>query len=371
MIQRPLFSGVGILAASVLLIACSGQPDVIAGCESADGVTPICGFQNPEDLVLLPGGSWLVVSQFVSGETPGSLEAYRVSDGTRHSLFPVPDGAVDLGFAEPALGWGQPDCPGPPDDNRLEPHGIDLGEAPNGGHVLAVVNHGEREAVELFEVGYANGAPALGWRGCVLMPDTTWPNDVSLLPGGGLVVTNMLPSSEGVAAAVAGIRMLLGADTGTVIEWQADTGWTAIADSEASGPNGIAVSPDGSQIFIAEWGTSNLIRVERSGESRRLEVGLPMRADNLSWARDGRLLITGQVGGLGTILGCGSIVEGTCAVPFVVVAAEPATLEVEVVLEHPASATGAASAAIHVGGELFIGTFAGDRLARVKFADTP
>ena len=61
------------------------------------------------------------------------------------------------------------------------------------------------------------------------------------------------------------------------------------------------------------------------------------------------------------------IEEGTCGVAFSVLAAEPATLDLELIVEHRGTAMGAGSSAIQVGGQLFIGTFAGDRLARTPF----
>ena len=65
-----------------LVLACSAG--TIPDCVEGGGVTPICGgFANPEDLAPLPGGSWLVVSQL---REPGSLVAYRPSDGRRLAL---------------------------------------------------------------------------------------------------------------------------------------------------------------------------------------------------------------------------------------------------------------------------------------------
>ena len=43
---------------------------------------------------------------------------------------------------------------------------------------------------------------------------------------------------------------------------------------------------------------------------------------------------------------------------------EPASLDAQLVLEHPATAQGAGTVALEVGDEIFIGTFDGDRIAR-------
>jgi len=60
------------------------------------------------------------------------------------------------------------------------------------------------------------------------------------------------------------------------------------------------------------------------------------------------------------------VTEGTCGLPFSVVAVEPTSLEVEQLVDGSRpQATGAVSAALQVRGDLFLGTFAGDRLARL------
>ncbi|MCZ6463649.1 MAG: hypothetical protein O7A09_04865 [Proteobacteria bacterium] len=351
-----------------LALACTPEVPSLRECVAADGLVPICDFQNPEDLVLLPGGSWLLASQFASGEgRTGSLVGMRVSDERRRRLYPPVDGP-DLGNDAAVAGWGDPDCPGPPDPSQFSPHGIDL-QTQSRGVALAVVNHADREAIELFEVGWAEGGPALGWRGCVPVPEAVWPNDVAFLPDGGVVITNMMPPPEGLGGIWGGVRLLVGATTGSIMRWQPDAGWSEIAGSEGSGPNGIAVSPDGAEIFFGEWAGARLVRLRLDGEPSRIEIDLPHLPNNITWSDDGRLLVAGQTARIGEVLGCSNLEEGTCAIPFSVVAAEPATLTIEVVLSHPATAMGAASVAIQVGSDLYIGTFAGDRLARAPFPE--
>jgi hypothetical protein len=99
----------------------------------------------------------------------------------------------------------------------------------------------------------------------------------------------------------------------------------------------------------------------------RDHVELNHHPDNLTWTRDGQLLVTGQIGPIGELLGCGDLEEGTCAVPFSVLLVDPGTLDVQTVIEHPATAHGAASVALEIGDEILIGTFAGDRLGRAAF----
>jgi len=354
-------------------LACSSDLPTLTECEPVGGVSPVCGFHNPEDLALLPGGGWILASQggeMGGGEgRPGSLVGYRVADGRLHKLYPPEPGAAASSGSQPSPGWGSPECPGPPDPAVFLPHGVDVARPGTGARSLAVVNHGGRESIEFFEIGYAVDAPALFWRGCVLLPPEVWPNDVALLPGGGVMATNMMPGMRGAAAAWGIVKLLFGRDTGEVLEWRPDSGWAALPESAGSGPNGIAISPDGSEVYIAEWGRDLLVRLRRDeqGRTRRDSVALPHHPDNMTWTRDGRLLVTGQIGPIGDLMTCSRIETGTCGMPFSVVLVDPASLEVVPVLDSPTAVIGAGTVALEVGDEIFIGTFAGDRLARTSF----
>ena len=355
--------------ALVWLLGCGARPEILTGCASADGITPICGFLNPEDLAPLPGGSWIVVSQFPGmQDRAGSLVAFRPADGRKLTLFPDPDPepGADLD-RDDEPGWGASECPGPPDPRRFGPHGIDV-DIRN--HRLAAVNHG-REAVEIFEIGHSHRGPALVWRGCVPIPEGVWANDVALLPDGTFVLTRML-GQGGVGRAISLVRMLAGMTTGYVLEWSPDDGWREVQGSRGNGPNGIAVSLDGRDVYFSEWTGPRLVRLRRDENGLVVDrdaVDLPHHPDNITWTRDGQLLVTGQIGAIGELLACGDTQGGTCALPFSVVLVEPSTLDVRVVLTHPATAQGAASVALEVGDEIFIGTFDGDRLARAPFED--
>lgn len=340
-------------ALAALLAGCAADP--ITDCAAGDGLTPLCGFHNPEDLVVAPGGKWLVASEFRSpleGEGGGALVAVDSADGKITTLFGREVAVEQENEA------GAADCPGPPSPESLMPHGIDL--APDG-RTLLVVNHGGREAVELFGLEIGEGGPRLTWRGCVPLPGDGMMNDVAALPGGGFVASDFLPREPGVGTMV---DLVLGRPTGEVRRWRPGTGWDVVPGTAAVAPNGVAVSPDGAQLFVALWGESKLARFDADGGGRR-EVALPMHPDNLSWTPDGKLLIAGQKGSLTGAMSCAGLEAGTCALPFVVVRADPQTLATEVVLEHdPAVTGGAASVAIELDDTLWVGTFAGDRLLR-------
>ena len=351
---------VGLLLAFAVL-GCGVEPGRITDCVPKDGVTPICGFHNPEDLALLPGAGWLAVSEYGGdAAAAGALVAFRVNDGRKLELFPAPSAGAATGARR-----GAADCPGPPDPARFSPHGLDVDRR---AHRLAVVNHGSREAVELFQVGQSPRGPALAWQGCVPLPPGAWANDVALLSNGGFVVTQMLEKG-GLSGAFSLVKLLAGLDTGRVLEWLPGKGFHDVPSSGGRGPNGVVATPDGREIYFAEWTGLRLVRlrIRDDGTAVRDEVALPHRPDNITWTPDGRLLVTGQVGRIGDVLGCRGTRPGTCALPFSVVLVDPATLDTRTLLDHPATAQGAGTVALEVGDEMWIGTFDGDRLARTPF----
>lgn len=350
-----------LAAAGVLFATACGEVGSITDCSPGETLTPVCDFQNPEDLAALPGG-WIVVSQFPEDlETftgAGGLVAFRPSDGARRPLFPA-EGAPE---AQPVEGVGAPDCPGPPRTDAFAPHGIDVRERENGPPHLLAVNH-TREAIEIFGVGMAASGPTLVWQGCIPLPEDALANDVVALPGGGLAATKFVPRDPGFFDIV---RVLFSRPTGHVLVWRAGDGWSVLPGSEASMPNGIEVSSDGERFFVAGWRRQRLLRLSRDGEQRD-EVALSFHPDNLTWASDGRLLVAGQKGSLFDARACGEVATGTCALPFVVAAVHPETLAVEEILVHdPATKGGAASVALEHARSLWIGTFRGDRLLRMR-----
>ena len=356
----------GACCGLALLAAACGGIEPIRECADSGNVHVLCGFQNPEDLAAAPGGEWIVVSQFprlVDGEISGagSLLALRPRDGERRALYP----SSEAGRESPVPGVGSPDCSGPPDAARFSPHCIDVAEAAGEESSLLVVNHGGREAIELFRLHVAPEGPALAWEGCVPLPEDAQANDVAALPGGGFVTTKMLPREAGLWTM---LRIALAWPTGELLEWSLASGWRAVPDTRGSAPNGVVASPDGETLYFAAWGGSKLVRVGRDGSGRR-DLALPHHPDNLSWARDGRLLSTGQQGSILMVPACGRIDSGTCPIPYSVLRVPPDASSFEHVFsEDPARIGGAGTVALDHDGALWIGTFAGDRILRVAEA---
>ena len=313
-------------------------------CAPADGVEFVCGLEAPEDLVVLPGDEWVVAGAY-SGR--GGINLIRAKD--RFKVFAYPTEQVMDRFETKTYGGA---CPGPPDAStkaKFQIHGLSLVPGTNSIHRLFAVLHGGRESVEVFEVDARRATPTITWIGCAVAPEPIGLNSVRGLTNGGFVASNFLARTGGpdIKAVMAGQK------NGEVWEWSPGSEWRKVPGTEAAGANGLEVAPDGRGLYIAAWGGQSLIRTSReAGASMRPlrhEVPLGFRVDNIHWARDGSLLVAGQ---------------GEVPGSSIVVKIDPGTLTVREILRHrDTPAFGAATAAVEVGRELWVGSFRGDRLA--------
>jgi hypothetical protein len=310
-------------------------------CITAADVQFVCGQQGPEDLVVLPGGQWVVASSFGGS---GGINLIRVSDRTSVRAYPT-SSSVDSFDAK-----AYKNCPGAPDTAmkaKFLTHGLSLREGRNNVHTLYVVVHGARESVEVFTLDARPQTPTLTWIGCAVAPDPIGLNSVRWLDDGGFIATNFLArgNPDGFTA------LQKGEKNGELWEWHNATGWQQVPGSEASGPNGLELSPDGRTLYVAAWGSQSFYRLSRGKGATRDEVPLGFRVDNVRWASDGSLLATGQGG------------EGTQAVT-VVVRIDPKAMKPTEVLRTPAvNGFTAGTVAVEVGMTLWVGSFFGDRIA--------
>jgi len=343
------------LLCALVLTACGSSPP-ITSCDPIGAATPLCGFQNPEDLALLPDGRVIVSEYGDAGARPGRISLLDLASGAHESLY------AGGGAAEPGP-WGAADCPGPP-STAFSPHGIHLSTRASGGLQLLVVQHGGRESVEMFEVLPANGSWQLAWRGCAVAPEGAL-NDVVAVPEGGFLVTRFGPSSPASFMFAAAKASLFGGETGWVYAWDREHGFSEVPGTRAAGPNGIELSADGAKIFLDTTLASEVLRIDRHTGAIEARAAVP-RPDNLTWARDGRLRVASLRGKMRELLSCNGIESGSCPMPFAIVALDPNTMETQTVYEGgPGTPSGAGTVGLEVDGGLLVGTFAGDRIVRV------
>ena len=185
------------------------------------------------------------------------------------------------------------------------------------------------------------------------MPETSWTNSVAILSDGGFLATQFMdPTGSGMAGV---IRREI---TGHVFEWHPLGEVTVMAGTELSGPNGIVISGDERWVYVAAFGTQEIVRFDRSSTpagSERVAVGVS--PDNIRWSTDGTLYTAG--GNFtedcnGPVCGTGwSVYE---IVPYNMRASRLAGAG-------PQAALQGVSSAVSIGNEIWVGTYGGDRIA--------
>jgi hypothetical protein len=319
----------------------------------------IAGPVNAEDLVVAPGGEWVLTSGMTGPTAPlGRLYAVRVEDGACSEIYPYGAArALDRRrFAD------QPEL----NPLKFRPHGIDVTVQPDGRAELYVVNHGGFESVEVFEVQLDGPRPSLKWTGGVKLPGSAVGNDVAAADDGFVVSTTGDPNGRNEVSVE---QAIAGADTGGVLEWSPADGWVTLPGTQINTANGVAVSPDGDWIYIGGW-NSRCIRKVRRGQTDPdpTTVTVSMMVDNLTWSASGRLLAAGTYGtSMQDFLASHFGPNPRMGIPSRVLGVDPETLEVEELIDYGPDTFGAATTALQVGREIWVGTARDQGLARFRF----
>ena len=170
---------VGVSTVCALLLGTAGPR--AAACDPIGNVRFVCDQVGPEDLLLVPGGEWVVSSGMAAN---GAIRLISVRDKTTTVLFPTESPRV------------RPDtrtynsCPGPidlSDRNKFRAHGLYLRPGRSSVHTLYLVHHGTRESIEIFEFDGRAKPPVLTWIGCAIAPEPIGLYSVVGLADGGFV----------------------------------------------------------------------------------------------------------------------------------------------------------------------------------------
>jgi hypothetical protein len=354
-VRLPLIS----LPLLLLVSSVSAQAPTPPECNAPGSPRYICGLAGPEDLATVPQTKWLIVSA-MSGE--GGLYALDTTQATVSRIFPAASAAERFDRKE----YGA--CPGPLAATQAVTHGLYLKPGRGSVHTLYAVHHGDRESIEVFEVNAKSTPPAVTWIGCVVVPDPVGINSVAALPEGGFVLTNFdprQPAPPGGRGGGLSPKLMAGEQNGEVWEWHAKSGWSKVPGSDAAGANGIEVSRDGKWLYVAQWGKQSFVRLSRGKTPvERQEIPLGFRTDNIRWAPDGKTLLVAGQGTMAAQPGA-QRGRGPGAQATVIVRVNPQTMTYQEILKQaPAPGLMAASVAVQVGDELWVGSFLGDRLTR-------
>ena len=334
--------------------AWSAQAQAPQDCGPSGDVGYVCGVKNPEDLVLVPGTPWIVSSGMADGA------GFYLVDSRAATATVLPFTAQhDASFAG---------CATPPAPQSLNTHGLNIRANGPGRAKLYVVGHGAREAIEVFDIDATGARPTLTWRGCVPMPEGLAANSVASFADGGIVATVLFMPGTTFADAVVDRK-----PTGAVFEWSpGKSGFTLVEGTQLPANNGIEVSADGREIYVASSGLQTIVAFSHSNPARQLRTSrpLPFTPDNVHLGPDGRLLTAGMAN---DVPECGGppgpqhdIAKlAACPRPTIAVAIDPATMRDTVIATTSADAKFSnATMVLTAAGQAWIGTFSGDKIAR-------
>ncbi|MBS1200640.1 MAG: hypothetical protein H6R27_1318 [Proteobacteria bacterium] len=364
--RRPVRAGrVGRLrnaiALAALVIAAGAMPrepawSAPAACPPASGFGLLCGQTRPEDLARIPGTRWVIASGFSAGA------GLKLVDTAGRSLRPAYRGtSAEVGRPADAF----PHCQTAPDPELFNAQGLSLRAAGEGRYRLYVVNHGGRESVEVFDVDARPDVPTLAWRGCVLLPAALAANSVASYSDGTLLVTVLVHPGDTFADFVEG------RNTGGVYQWRPGTaGFERVPGTELPGNNGIETAADDSGFFVVAFGRHAILRYSRHDPAAPpvQSVAPGFMPDNVHWD-GGKLITAGMMYDEPACGGTRKVIDGRaddmrCHRGTVVAELDPQLMTFRIVAYAPPDPTfNGASAAVLVGGELWLGSYQSDCLA--------
>ena len=344
------------------------QVNYIEGCQSDDALTVYCDFQNPEDLAVLPDGRHILVSEFgaITPLSPvnvrGNLSLLDTTDGTKKN--------IEIEMSDNV--WGDPECER--ESMMLSPHGIDINQRIDGSYQLAIVNHMPTETIELFELIEINDAWSLTWRGCVDAPAHGYFNDVALKSNGSFYVSQMY--DKNISLLMLAVMDTTKEDTGYVYNWTRKNGFKRLINTDGAFPNGVELSNDESNLFINYAFGNKISKYNLS--SKTIEASFSMNGipDNITIDGDYLWVGTQDYSGLDSLIYCGVFAKdifedpmiNQCPLPFAAYHLTQSDLSLVNSYKYSNTVMGTATVALSVNGQLYFGTYHGDRIASVEIS---
>jgi hypothetical protein len=345
-----------------VVLAALGACSTETYCSSSANYGFVCDIQNAEDIVQVPDTPWLIASSVAPGGTIHLIHSERKE---LTALYP----ADSPSHAHDRTRYGA--CPGEPDLGNFVTHGLHAKVDDTGRATLYAVSHGGREAIEVFDIRTTGPSPELTWIGCILMPDGLAANSVASFSDGSLVTTVFLYPNRTIN------DMILGEPTGAVYRWSpGDSGFTLIRGTELPGNNGIEVSPDESEFYVASSGLRTVVAYSATAnpaQPLRTTEQMDFSPDNVHLTSNGLLVTAGPTSfellcDWRQMLGIFDL-EAFAACPRRLIAAtiDPRTMDhTEVVSERRNSAFPFVTSALLVGQDIWLGTARGDRVAYIS-----
>src|SRR4030042_811421 len=337
---------------SYILMVC-GSAAVADDSRNSGDLKIIYGPQNAEDILPIGDTQWLVTSgmngQVSNSNINGHIYLVNRKDKTFEEFFPGKNPVFDHDKKMFDA------CPGPINPGKFSSHGLAVKEKSPGQYHLYMTSHGEREAIEVFNIDTRGGKPVISWIDCVPLPEDMMANSVAILSDGGFVTTKFHDPTVTNSM----MSIVQGKLTGGVYEWHPGGSAKAIEGTELSGANGIAVSPDDKWVYVAAFGSREIARFDRTKSPVTMEkVQIGIMPDNIHRGDDGLLYTAGN-----NYVPLEACENPPCRTGWSVFSIHPETLEIKRVAGvDQTAAMQTASSAVLVGDEIWGGTFSGDRI---------
>jgi hypothetical protein len=352
-----------LIALSLIALGCNRAPApdaeapaneaaAAADCAPEGGLNFICGLQNPEDLVPIPGTRWLLASGMAAG---AGLNAIDTQAKTAQSLFMSGLSAMaDTRYAS---------CPGQLDPQVANLHGLSLrASGDQGRYTLYATNHGGRESIEVFTIDVQGAAPAATWIGCVPMPDALAANSVAAFSDGTILATVLTMPGRTFE------DLFAQRPTGAVFMWEPGSpGFRQLPGTELPGNNGIETSANDQEFFVAASGSKQIVAFSRRDPSTPLRTAqlTEFAPDNVRLIEGNRLITAGMIDDEPACGGAPKTAEGIqCSRGYIVDVIDPQTMAVTELARGPRTPAFSGHAiAIPIGNDLWLGSFNADRVA--------
>jgi hypothetical protein len=263
-----------------------------------NGWNLVCGAENPEDLVPIPGTRWLIASGMKAGAGVKLVDTEARTARLFYTGQPAqlrPDRKLF------------PNCPAPPDTKTFNAHGLYLRRTQAAGlYMLYAVSHGQLESIQIFTIDAKDSQPSLTWTGCVPLPEgnKAYPNLGSQATSSRVAANSVAAFSDGTIITTVpqrpgttNLQRLRGEPTGDVVEWKpgADS-FRVVPGTQFAGNNGIEISLDEKEFYVVSFGTHSVVVFSRQDPRTPLRQSQApgFMPDNLRWSGN-RLIAAGPM----------------------------------------------------------------------------
>ena len=326
-----------------------GPQKDISECKSDSIIRVICGFSNPEDMVITPDNKFFFVSEFggigpYAEHAPGYFALMDLS--SYEKIIPK----ITFGGSS----WGDPSCVRKKTD-IFNPHGIDLVKNNYGQYQLAVINHSPFESIEMFELRKSDSAWDMVWKGCIEVPEEYYFNDIALKKDGSFYASHMYDRDISMQEWL--ITTLFKSASGHVVLWDGSS-FNKVVGTEGSGPNGILLDENSGILYVNYNQGDNLSAYDINSNTKKGSYFI-QSPDNI-FIKDNSIWLTSldlQANDFGD---CAERMN--CSLPFSVHQLDKENLERVAIYSFSKTVFGLPTIAVPHDGKIFMGSFHSDRI---------